>query len=159
MVGPVDSQKLTPGRKAFLEYLRTGFAHGQDFTGPTANFTHAQVVQGLEVFSKQDPASWTLLHGWLTTRLDLRAMTERHRWPEHTLRRRLHASVDAVFASILLQPYMPVDTNRSLMASCETFQEALLLELNRIHPGIEARVHKALRMETTARRTSKRRAQ
>lgn len=143
---------LNANRKEFIDYLRTGFGHGQDYTGNLGPFTHQQVMDALKLLSKTDPASWALLHTWMTTRLDLRGLSGRHNWPEHTLRRRIHASVDAVLAALRMEDYRPIDTDHSVMSGCEIFHEVLLQALEQHHPGIGGQITRAIRAALNAKR-------
>lgn len=147
---------LTANRKSFLDYLRTGFAHSQDYHGAAGHFTHNAVMEALQQFSKTDPASWSILNNWIVTRLDLSGLAKKHSWPEHTLKRRLHACVDALFARLLLEPYISVDKDYTVLSNCEIFHETLLRVLEKQYPGIEKQILSAMRIGINARRRSKR---
>lgn len=147
---------LTASRKSFLEYLRAGFGHGQDYQGPAGSFTNSQIMEAIKQFSKSDPASWNILHNWITTRLDLAAMARKHSWPEHTLKRRLHACVDALLARIKLEPYQSIDKDHMVLSNCEIFHETVLKFLDKHYPGIEKQIISAMRMGINTRRRQKR---
>lgn len=147
---------LDPNRKEFLDYLRTGFGHGRDFSGGAGSFTHQQVSEALRQFSRTDPVSWAILHTWMTTRLDLRGMAGKHSWPDHTIRRRLQGSADAVLCTLRSEPFSPVDGDYSVMSGCEVFHEALLHALEPHHPGIHKRIRDAMEMAPKAKRRAQR---
>lgn len=149
---------LAASRKSFLEYLRAGFGHGQDYHGLAGDFTYQQVLDALKQFSKSDPASWNILYNWITTRLDLSEMAKKHSWPAHTLKRRLYACVDALLAKMRLEPLVAVDKNYSVLSNCEVFHETVLKFLEKNYPGVEKQILSAMRMGINSRRRSKRKS-
>jgi hypothetical protein len=136
------TESLIAGRKALLEYLRSGFGHGKTFVGPPGEYSHTQVMEALQHLSKTDQVSWKLINKWITTRLDVKQLASKYSFSEHTLKRRLYSCADAILNIVRLESYKPVDTNPC--CNCELFQEILLKELEYGSPLVVKNVKEQL---------------